>query len=91
MEQLWIFAVARPWHYWLGVAFTVVGVVSLLAIAAGYYREVLVPLERYRTRQLESSSPGASLTAAEPRRLDSSSPRQVAPPQASQRRRPAVA
>ena len=42
MEAAWIFAAARPWHYWLAVVLVATGLTLVLSIAAGYYRQVLV-------------------------------------------------
>ena len=54
MGQMWILAVARPWHYWMAVSLLAMGVALVVAIAVGYYRQVLVPLYQRRTAELES-------------------------------------
>lgn len=54
MGQIWIFAVARPWHYWMAVSLLAVGIALVMAIAVGYYRQVLVPLYQRRTAELET-------------------------------------
>ena len=53
MEATWIFAAARPWHYWLAVVLVATGLTLVLSIAAGYYRQVLVPLYQRRLAELE--------------------------------------
>ncbi len=80
MDGLWILAAARPWHYWLAVLLLATGMLLLLGIAIGYYRQVLVPLHQRRMAELEPpAQPQRLVTAADaPRRLEASSRRRAA-------------
>ena len=78
MDAAWIFAVARPWHYWLAVVLVATGVTLVLSIAAGYYRQVLVPLYQRRLAELEGQPtrrPSAMNAAQGRRGLEAASPR----------------
>ncbi len=43
MAVVTVFAVVRPWSYWLAPPLLAAAVVLALALAVGYYREVLAP------------------------------------------------
>jgi hypothetical protein len=65
MQELWILAVTRPWHYWLAVALVAGAAMVLLAIAAGYYRKVLVPTYQRRNYELGLWAPRQALPAGQ--------------------------